>query len=225
MRALRVVSWEIGRFFMELEKIVEQKYKYIAKYIKDQGYHWRGRAKYITGHEAAEFFIGVMLDQQVKVSRNNCAACHLVYHNADLYMKGTDEKHWQNSFWENIANMDVRKLNRACYFSDDMEENCSDCEIYQEHQYTGSYAQLNVNKFPVWLKSNAKKIIKEYQGHVEYIWEYERPRTQEEFKDNVNECTERFTEFDGIGKALANMAVFILVRDYGLLGGKKQEII
>ena len=63
------------------------------------------------------------------------------------------------------------------------------------------------------LKWAAGLMLKEYDGDPREIWQRER-------KD-VREVKRRFKEFHGIGEQLASMAVMILVRDYGKLGGPK----
>ena len=63
------------------------------------------------------------------------------------------------------------------------------------------------------LKWAAGLMLEEYAGDPREIWQRER-------KD-VREVKRRFKEFHGIGEQLASMAVMILVRDYGELGGPK----
>jgi len=75
-----------------------------------------------------------------------------------------------------------------------------------------TYASVfTVNKFPKRLRKAAAKIIEEYDGDPRNIWKV-GPK-------NVDEIYSRFKEFDGIGDALAKMAQFILVRNYGVAGG------
>lgn len=57
-------------------------------------------------------------------------------------------------------------------------------------------------------------IISKYESDVGNIWNYVRP-------EDVHVIYDRFLEFSGIGDALARMAQFILVREYGIAGGAK----
>ena len=75
---------------------------------------------------------------------------------------------------------------------------------------------MKVNVFPKNLKSAAKKIVEEYDSDVRNVWNGID-------MENVDLIYERFKEFEGIGDALAKMAQFILVRDYGIAGGKKSK--
>jgi endonuclease III len=75
-----------------------------------------------------------------------------------------------------------------------------------------SYASVyTVNKFPKWLRSAASKIVDKYEGDPRNIWKVSA--------NNVDQIYDRFIEFDGIGDALAKMAQFILLRNYGIAGG------
>lgn len=79
-----------------------------------------------------------------------------------------------------------------------------------------SYASVYcTNKFPRWLRSAATKMLGEYQGDPRKIWSVTPV--------NVSLIYDRFLEFDGIGDALAKMAQFILVRNYRVAGGKKNQ--
>lgn len=60
-----------------------------------------------------------------------------------------------------------------------------------------------------------EKIMGYYEGDVRNIW---RVKHTEVYK-----IYDRFKEFDGIGDALAKMAQFILVRNYGIAGGKYSD--
>jgi len=53
---------------------------------------------------------------------------------------------------------------------------------------------------------------KEYDDDPRNIWAVR--------VDQVQAIYEKFLAFDGIGDALAKMAQFILVRNYGIAGGK-----
>lgn len=75
---------------------------------------------------------------------------------------------------------------------------------------------VKVNSFPKQLKAAAKRIVAEYDSDVRNVW-------NKIDKENVDEIYGRFRKFEGIGDALAKMAQFILVRDYGVAGGRKSK--
>jgi endonuclease III len=83
---------------------------------------------------------------------------------------------------------------------------------YEGKSYASVYC---TNKFPRWLRSAARKMLATYQGDPRNIWAV-APK-------NVSLIYDRFREFDGIGDALAKMAQFILVRNFGVAGGKKNQ--
>ena len=68
------------------------------------------------------------------------------------------------------------------------------------------------NRHAEFLKENAKIILNQYGGDVRNVW-------RGVSSDQVELIYERFLEFKGISIALARMAQFILVRDYGIAGG------
>ena len=55
-----------------------------------------------------------------------------------------------------------------------------------------------------------------YDSDVRNIWNHVN-------KEDVDQIYRRFKNFDGIGDALAKMGQFILVRSYGVAGGKKSK--
>lgn len=83
--------------------------------------------------------------------------------------------------------------------------------------YEGQSYALNycVNKFPRHVRAAARRMLKQYNGDPRRIWAVN--------PINVNLIYDRFVEFEGIGDALAKMAQFILVRNYGVAGGKKNQ--
>ena len=71
------------------------------------------------------------------------------------------------------------------------------------------------NELAKYLKNNAKIILNRYEGDVRNVWRVE--------PSEVNCIYHRFLEFEGIGPALAKMAQFILVRDWGMAGGPRSK--
>lgn len=112
------------------------------------------------------------------------------------------ENHFNSSddFWGEVAKTHVNKIKSIC-----------------QKGYNGkSFAIKNTyNTFPVYLNLAALKIIDEYDSDARNIW---RVTPQ-----NVQAIYDRFTEFKGIGDGLAKMAQFILVRNYGVAGGKSSQ--
>ena len=103
----------------------------------------------------------------------------------------------QNSFWAGIRAANDRELRNVGRTGYDGKSYASVC---------------CVNKFPAWLRSAANRMQKEYDDDPRNIWAVR--------VDQVQAIYEKFLAFDGIGDALAKMAQFILVRNYGIAGGK-----
>lgn len=160
---------------------------------------WAQRKRPMVEWNAIKFFIQVMLDQRQPVERVIAAA--------EEFVEKRDG-HWTvNTFWKHFAKMSIRDIKKYCQFE-------------PEGDYTRSYAGINANKFPHWLKKNAERIVNEYEGTVENIWEKNLPKDNEE---KIKEIHKRFIEFEGIGEGLANMATFSLVKDRGYAGGIKSQ--
>ena len=75
---------------------------------------------------------------------------------------------------------------------------------------------MRVNSFPKQLRAAARKIVDKYNADVRKIW-------NNVSKKDVDQVYWRLREFDGIGDALAKMGQFILVRSYGVAGGRKSK--
>ena len=106
-----------------------------------------------------------------------------------------------SDFWKEIADTHLSTIKKIC-----------------REGYDGQAFALNVkiNVFPKNLKSAARKIVDEYESDVRNVW-------NDVDAEHVNEIYNRFKGFEGIGGALAKMAQFILVRDYGIAGGKESK--
>ena len=106
-----------------------------------------------------------------------------------------------SDFWQEIADTHLSTIRKIC-----------------REGYDGQAFALGVkvNSFPRDLKSAARKIVVKYKSDVRNIW-------NDVDVKHVDEIYNRFKKFDGIGDALAKMAQFILVRDYGIAGGKKSK--
>ena len=104
-------------------------------------------------------------------------------------------------FWQEISDSHLSTIKKIC-----------------RRGYDGKAFALGVksNDFPKNLKSAAKKIVGEYKSDVRNVW-------NNVDAEHVDEIYNRFREFEGIGDALAKMAQFILVRDYGIAGGKESK--
>ena len=105
------------------------------------------------------------------------------------------------NFWNDVASAHLNTIRKICKTG------------YDGKAYAAGW---HVNKFPKRLKENAEMIISKYESDVRNIWNYVHP-------ENVHVIYERFLEFSGIGEALARMAQFILVREYGIAGGAKNK--
>lgn len=122
-------------------------------------------------------------------------AWHAGSHLANNYFNQT------GNFWKNVASTNLNTIRKVCRAG------------YDGKAYAAGW---HVNEFPKRLKENAKMMISKYESDVRNIWNYVRP-------EDVHVVYDRFLEFSGIGDALARMAQFILVREYGIAGGAKNK--
>lgn len=110
-------------------------------------------------------------------------------HFVDNYFTG------RKGFWREIDTATHSELQRICTTG---------------YNGTSYGSRFTTNRLSGWLKSNAKLMIDIYDQDPRYIW-------------NVNNgdfgvIYDRFITFHGVGDALAKMATFILVRNYGIAG-------
>lgn len=141
--------------------------------------------------KANEFFIGILLDQGQKAERAWDGGRHLVKNHFSA------SQEW---FWYCIYHSSFRQV----------EETCK--QGYDGTSYAVNYT---FNKFPIWLKSAADKMLTEYDGDPRKIWAVS--------PSEVSLIYDRLKEFDGIGDALAKMGQFILVRKYAVAGGSANQ--
>ena len=85
-------------------------------------------------------------------------------------------------------------------------------EGFLRYGYGGKAFHRNYKTFARQLPKVARIMLEKYQGDPRRIWNNQR---------NVVTVRSRLEELPGIGPALSRMAVLILARNYGLLGGKK----
>ena len=166
---------------------------------------WASRKQILDDWEAVRFFIGVMLDQRQPADRA-WAASH-------EFVRKAKARRWSpRTVWQNIAKMGVREIRDFCRFEN-------------HEKWSGAYAAINSRKFEGygkrkgWLRENAQKIIDEHE-YVDDIWNGGLPKDNE---IQIEEIHSRLSSFSGIGKNLANMAVFSLVRERGYCGGRKSK--
>lgn len=116
-------------------------------------------------------------------------------HLVDNYFRVT------GNFWREITETHHATVRRIC-----------------THGFNGQPFALGmrVNAFPRQLRAAGRKIVDEYDADVRNIW-------NNVGKEDVDEVYWRLSEFDGIGDALAKMGQFILVRSYGIAGGRKSK--
>ena len=97
-------------------------------------------------------------------------------------------------FWEAVRALESRKIRG-----------------FMRYGWGGKAFHRNWKTMAENLQKCADIIIEEYGGDPRKIWNGERC---------ISSVRKRFEELPGIGRALSRMAVLILVRNYGLLGGK-----
>lgn len=98
-----------------------------------------------------------------------------------------------NDFWKVVCEIDDERLIG-----------------FMRYGWAGKAFHRHPQKMADFLKGIARVITKEYGGDPRRIW---RGTT------NVSTVRDRLEKLPGIGPALSRMAVLILVRNYGLLGG------
>ena len=98
-----------------------------------------------------------------------------------------------SGLWENIEKMNERRMVGFMRYGRDG---------FAFHTYPAKMAG--------YLQGCAKVINREYQGDPRNIWNWQR---------SIGVVRQRLEKLPGIGSALSRMAVLILVRKYGLLGG------
>ena len=81
---------------------------------------------------------------------------------------------------------------------------------FLRYGYGGKSFHRHYKTFAKQLPEAAIIILQEYDGDPRKIWNNQR---------DVTKVRERFEQLPGIGPALSRMAVLILARNYGLLGG------
>ena len=97
-------------------------------------------------------------------------------------------------FWEAVITLEPRRLNG-----------------FMRYGWGGKAFHRNWRTMARNLLKCAEIIIDKYDGDPRKIWNNERC---------ISSVRKRFEELPGIGEALSRMAVLILARNYGLLGGK-----
>lgn len=83
---------------------------------------------------------------------------------------------------------------------------------FLRYGYGGKAFHRNYKTFSRQLPEVASLILERYNGDPRKIWNNQR---------DIEDVRKRLEELPGIGPALSRMAVLILARNYGLLGGKK----
>lgn len=92
------------------------------------------------------------------------------------------------------------------------ETPCRQLRPFLQYGYGGQALHRYWKRFSDFLPSAATHILEEYDGDPRKIWRGQR---------DVSKVKQRLMEIKSIGPQLANMAVLILARNHGLLGGKK----
>ena len=97
-------------------------------------------------------------------------------------------------FWEPVIALETRRLNG-----------------FMRYGWGGKAFHRNWKTMARNLLKCAEIVVDKYDGDPRQIWNNERC---------ISSVRKRFEELPGIGAALSRMAVLILARNYGLLGGK-----
>ena len=97
--------------------------------------------------------------------------------------------------WVNLKNLEKRRL-----------------EGFLRYGYGGKAFHRHYKTFAEQLPKASVLLLEKYEGDPRKIWNSKR---------DVSNVRDRLEEIPGIGPALSRMAVLILARNYGLLGGKE----
>ena len=118
------------------------------------------------------------------------------------------ERAWEAADWivESIGN------GEQDFWAATRKANKPNLEGFMRYGWGGKAFHRHWRTMSKNLQGCADIIIEKYEGDPRQIWNYQRC---------VPEVRDRFEEFPGIGKALSRMAVLILVRNNGLIDGKK----
>jgi endonuclease III len=98
------------------------------------------------------------------------------------------------SLWSALSNMENKRL-----------------EGFLRYGYGGYAFHRHYKTFARQLPQAARLLLEKYEGDPRKIWNNKR---------DIAEVRKHLEEIPGIGPALSRMAVLILARNYGLLGGK-----
>lgn len=153
----------------------------------------------IHAQEGRRVFVGVLFDQQQSADRAWDAGVHLVRN----HFQGGDA----DDFWVIVSQTSIAKIKSimSTGFGVRMHRGTNNLD------WTGPYHRYH-NNMSKYLKRNAEIVLDQHNGDVRNIWRRVSSK-------DVDLIYERFLEFVGIGPALAKMAQFILVRDFGIAGG------
>lgn len=100
-----------------------------------------------------------------------------------------------SALWQTLQSIEKRRLNG-----------------FMRYGYGGKAFHRHWKTFSDQLPKIAAIIIEKYRGDPRKLWNNQR---------DIEKVRNRFEELPGIGPALSRMAVLILVRNYGLLGGQE----
>lgn len=101
-------------------------------------------------------------------------------------------------WWATVATTDLNAVRDVCRIG------------FRGKSYAVGYP---ANAFPERLHRNARIMVDTYYGDPREIWS----------DVDAKEIYKRLRRFHGIGDALAKMATFLLVREYGMAGGKSKR--
>lgn len=99
------------------------------------------------------------------------------------------------TFWKRLRGMEPARLRGFLHYG-----------------YGGKAFHRYYKEFARLFRHAAEYLLANHSGDPRQIWNNQR---------NVGRVKQRLEQLPGIGRALANMAVLALARDYGLLGGKR----
>lgn len=100
-----------------------------------------------------------------------------------------------DSVWERIADTPVSTMQK-----------------FMRYGFAGSAMHRYWRRYAAWLPDSAQIVVEKYNGDPRRIWHRQR---------SVAKVKDRLRELSPVGEALATMAVLLLAREHGLLGGRR----
>ena len=122
------------------------------------------------------------------------------------------QRSWEAANWINDAIGDSEDVRALWVNLKELQKEKKRLEGFLRYGFGGKALHRHYKTFAKQLPQTAQLLLEKYDGDPRRIWNSER---------DVGYVRDRLEEIPGVGPALSRMAVLILARNYGLLGGKE----